>query len=251
VEKLRPDVIHLGRTYLAARWYTERQRRLHPDLVLPEGGYSDHGWNIKRLLDGNPTREVIIIGHLDDWDDSWQDGYRLVDYGLVHWLVRTNNFPTFEAWLARDRQAIANYDGVAALRAPEASWEYAIGQRVLGMQVGRAHQCLLYGEENGGDLGPAGVALGLLEDVVVKSGGDEKLGIEGWPGAPKLDLGPGLWKDLGIVYEIFARTDKKYFPRIAVAYERFIERAEPGDPDVPAARDYLQRTRLFQGLLHR
>jgi hypothetical protein len=251
VENLRPDVIHLGRTYLAARWYTARQRRLHPDLVLPEGGYSDHGWNIKRLLDGNPKREVIVIGHLDDWDGSWQDGYRLVDYGLVHWMVRANSLPTFEAWLARDRQAMAKYDVVPALRAPEQSWEYALGQRVLGMQVGRAHQCLVYGEANGGDLGPAGVALGLLEDVVIKSGGDEKLGIEGWPGVRKLDMGPALWKDLGIVYEVFARTDKKYFPRIAVAYERFIERADPDDPDVPAARNYLQQTRLFQGRLHR
>jgi Protein of unknown function (DUF2723) len=251
VENLRADVIHLGRTYLAARWYTARQRRLHPDLVLPEGGYGNHGWNIKRLLDGNPKREVIVIGHLDDWDGSWQDGYRLVDYGLVHWMVRANKLPTFEAWLERDRRAMANYDVVPALRAPEESWENALGERVLGMQVGRAHQCLVYGEENGGDPGPAGIALGLLEDVVIKSGGDEKLGIEGWPGVRKLDMGPALWKDLGIVYEISARTDKKYHPRIAVAYERFVEKADPGDPDVQAARNYLQQVRLFQGRLRR
>jgi hypothetical protein len=217
---------------------------------LPEGGYGERGWNIKRVLDGNPKRAVIVIGHLDDWDESWQDGYRLVDYGLVHWLVRAGDLPTFEAWLERDRRAMATYDVVPALRAQAESWEHALGQRVLGMQVGRAHQSLVYGNENG-DPAPAGVALGLLEDVVVKSGGDEKLGIEGWPGVPKLDMGPALWKDLGIVYEIFARTDKKYFPRIAVAYEGFIERAEPGDPDVPAARNYLQQIRLFQGRLHR
>jgi hypothetical protein len=86
---------------------------------------------------------------------------------------------------------------------------------------------------------------------VIKSGGDEKLGIEGWPGVRKLDMGPALWKDLGIVYEISARTDKKYHPRIAVAYERFVEKADPGDPDVQAARNYLQQVRLFQGRLRR
>ena len=251
VENLRGDVIHLGRTYLAAPWYTARQRRLHPDLVLPEGGYGESGWNIKRLLDGNPKRAVMVVGHLDDWDTSWHDGYRLVDYGLVHWMVRANELPTFEAWLERDRKAMAAYDIVPALRAPEESWENALGERVLGMQVGRAHQSLVYGEENGGDPGPAGIALQLLEDVVIKSGGDEKLGIEGWPGVRKLDMGPALWKDLGIVYEISARTDKKYFPRIAVAYERFIERADPSDPDVQAARNYLEQTRLFQNRLHR
>ena len=251
VERLRTDVIHLGRTYLAAPWYTARQRRLHPDLYLPEGGYGKHGWDIKQLLDGNPTRTVVVIGHLDDWDQSWQDGYRLVAYGLVHSMVRTNEFPSFEQWLEHDRQAIGTYNVVPALRAPDESWENTIGQRVLGTQVARAHLCLVYGSERGDAPGPARIALQLLEDVVAKTGGDERLGIAAWPGAHKLDVGPAVWKDLGIVYEILARRDGAYYPRIAVAYDRFVERADPGDPDVPAARDYLEQTRAARFQIHR
>jgi hypothetical protein len=166
-------------------------------------------------------------------------------------MVRTNEFPSFEQWLEHDRQAIGTYNVVPALRAPDESWENTIGQRVLGTQVARAHLCLVYGSERGDALGPARIALQLLEDVVAKTGGDERLGIAAWPGAHKLDVGPAVWKDLGIVYEILARRDGAYYPRIAVAYDRFVERADPGDPDVPAARDYLEQTRAARFQIHR
>jgi hypothetical protein len=243
VEKLRPDVIHLGRTYLAAPWYTARQRLLHRDVYLPEGGYGERGWNIKQLLDGNPNRSVMVIGHLDDWDQSWQDGYKLAAYGLVHSMVRASEFPTYEEWAERDRKAMDSYDVVPALRASEESWENALAQRVLGTQVGRAHLCLVYSSERGDTPEPARNALILLEDVVAKAGGDQKLGIAGWPGMRKLDIGPGVWKDLAIAYEMLARSDGKYDPRIAVAYQRFIEQADADDPDLPTVSRILGQMR--------
>jgi hypothetical protein len=243
VEKLRPDVIHLGRTYLAAPWYTARERRLHRDVYLPQGGYGEHGWNIKQLLDGNPNRPLVVIGHLDDWDQSWNDGYRLIAYGLVHSLVRASEFPSYEEWAERDRRAIDSYNVTPALHAPDESWENALAQRVLGTQVGRAHLCLVYSSERGGAAEPAQNALRLLEDVIAKAGGNEKLGIAGAPGMRRLELGPGLWKDLSMAYEILARIDGRHDPRIAVAYEKFVEQAAADDPDLPMARKILELMR--------
>jgi hypothetical protein len=210
---------------------------------LPEGGYGEHGWNIKQLLDGNPNRSVMVIGHLDDWDQSWQDGYKLAAYGLVHSMVRASEFPSYEEWAERDRKAMDSYDVVPALRASEESWENALAQRVLGTQVGRAHLCLVYSSERGDTPAPARNALILLEDVVAKAGGDQKLGIAGWPGMRKLDIGPGVWKDLAIAYEMLARSDGKYDPRIAVAYQRFIEQADADDPDLPTVSRILGQMR--------
>ena len=240
VEKLRPDVIHLGRTYLAAPWYTARQRRLHRDLVLPEGGYGPHGWNIKRLLDDNPQRPVMVIGHLDDWDQSWEGGYRLVPYGLVHAMIRENKIPSYQEWAKRDGQAMAGYDVVPALRAPEESWENAVAQRVLGMQIARAHMCLLYSSELGNAPEPARQALRLLEDVVAKTGGDGALAIAAWPGLRRLETGPALWKDLGIAYDVLARVDGQDPTRVVLAYQRFVERAAADDPDLPRVRRILE-----------
>jgi hypothetical protein len=243
VENLRPDIVHFGLTYLGASWYTAREARLHGDVFVPQGGYGPYGWKIKRLLDGNPGRSVIVIGHLEDWDHSWEKGYKLMFVGLVSSLVRANDFPSYEEWLQRDRAGIGSYDVVPALRAPEESWENAIGERVLGTQVGRAHLALVYSTERQGAPGPAQYARMLLEDVVSKTGGDGKLEIAPWPGCPRFDVGPGVWKDLGIVYEILSHTDRRYLPRIGIAYEKFLNRADADDPDLPAALKYLQQSR--------
>jgi hypothetical protein len=216
------------------------------DVYLPEGVYGKQGWNIKQLLDGNPHRPLIVIGHLDDWDQSWKDGYKLAVYGLIRSLVRASEFPTYEQWAERDREAIGAYDVAPALRAPDESWERALGQRVLDFQVGRAQIALLYAHERGDAPGPTRTALHLLQDVVAKSGGDEELGIAAWPGTRKLDTGAAVWRDLGMAYQFLSHTDQTYAPRFAVACQRFVQRAGADDPDLPAARKYLDDMRAAQ-----
>jgi hypothetical protein len=243
VEKLRPDVIHLDRELLGRTWYSERKRRLYPDLYLPEGVYGKGGWNIKKLLDGNPRRPLVVIDRLDTWDQSWKDGYKLATNGLVHPLVPAGQFPSFEEWRARDGKAIGNYSVVPALGAHEGSWEHALGQLVMATQGGRAHLALVYSYEHGNSPAPARMSVNLLEDIVAKAGGDETLKIPSSPGMRKLDIGPTVWKDLGIGYEILSRVDASYNPRVALAYEKFVERATPDDADVPAARKYLEQHR--------
>jgi len=246
IERLRTDVIHLGGAYLESAWYTARQRRLHRDLKLPEGGYGEHGWHIKQLLESNPKRPLIVIGHLEDWDHSWEGGYKLVFFGLVSSLVRANEYPTYKDWVVMDKKAIGSYDVVPALRAPVESWENAVGQRVLGTEVGRAHLALVYGSEQDDPTEPTRSAQRLLEDVVAKTGGNEKLKIPAAPGLRSLDIGPAARKDLGITYELLSRIDLAYFPRVAIAYERFIDVAADNDPDLKTAREYLRQLRAPQ-----
>jgi hypothetical protein len=243
VEKLRPDVIHLDRELLGTSWYGERKRRLHPDLVLPEGGYGPSGWSIKKLLDANPHRPVVVIDRLEAWDQSWKDGYKLASNGLVHPLVRAAEFPTFAEWLARDRAALGGYDVMPALRSPEGSWEYALGKLALATQSGRAHLALVYSHDMGNAVEPARFAVQLLEDLVAKSGGDKNLGIIGRPGVPSFAVSANIWKDLGIGYEILSHADASYAPRIVLAYEKFVANASADDPDLTTARQYIEQHR--------
>jgi hypothetical protein len=247
VEKLRPDVIHLDRELLGTSWYSQRKRRLYPDLYVPQGPYGKGGWNIKQLLDGNPTRPLVVIDRLDPWDQSWKDGYKLATNGLVHPIVPASQFPDFEQWAARDGKALGSYDVMPALRAHEGSWENELAKMVMTTQGGRAHLALVYSNEANNTPAPARVSVALLEDIVAKAGGNKTLGIAGQPGLPQLNLGPTVWKDLGIGYEILARTDPTYTPRVALAYETFVERADPDDKDVPAARQYVEQHRPAQG----
>ena len=246
VEKLRPDVIHLDRDYLSKTWYVARKRRLVPYVHLPEGVYGRPGWNIKQLLDGNPNRPVMVIGHLDDWDQSWKDGYKLAVYGLVRSLIRASEFPSYEEWAERDRLAIGAYDVAPALRAPDDSWEKALGQRVLDIQMGRANLALHYAHERGESPDPARTALRLLEDIVAKAGGDKELGIAAGPGLREINLGPMVWRDLSLAYQILSRIDAEYALRFVIACRRFVARADPDDPDLPAARKYLDELRVPQ-----
>lgn len=241
VEKLRPDVIHLDRELLGFRWYGERKRRLHPDCYLPEGVYGRRGWNIKKLLDGNPVRPLVVIDRLDPWDESWKNGYKLATVGLVHPLVPAAEFPDYDTWLARDGKAIGNYDVVPALAAPDGTWEKMLGQLAMTTQSGRAHLALLYSTEHGNALAPARTAVALIEDIIAKAGGDEDLGIRPFRGMRKLDTAAALWKDLGIGYEILSHHDPSFTSRVTLAYQKFIERAPPDDKDIEAARGYVRR----------
>jgi len=243
VEKLRPDVVHLDRELLGTSWYSERKRKLYPGLFIPQGPYGKNGWNIKKLLDGNPDRPLVVIDRLDTWDQSWKDGYKLATNGLVHPLVPASQFPTFEQWTGRDRTALGNYDVLPALRAPEGSWENALGKLVMTTQGGRAHLALVYSNESGNAPAPARAAVALLEDLIAKAGGDKTMGIAGAPGMRELYLAPNVWKDLGIGYEILSRVDAAYAPKVALAYEKFVERAAPDDTDLPAARQYVEQHR--------
>jgi hypothetical protein len=243
VEKLRPDVIHLDRELLGSRWYGQRKRKLHPDLYLPEGVYGRHGWKIKRLLDGNPGRPLVIIDRLETWDESWKDGYKLASNGLVHPLVPASDLPTFEQWLVRDRLALGNYDVLAPLRTPEGSWEHVLGQLVLSTQAVRAHLALVYSTDAGHAVPPARRSIELLEDILAKTGGDEALRIPSTPGVRPMVVGAGVYKDLGIGYEILSKVEPPYLPKVAIAFEKFVERADASDKDLPAARRYVEQHR--------
>ena len=243
VEKLRPDVIHLDRELLGFSWFGERKRRRFPELSLPVGGYGRRGWHIKQLLDGNPGRPLVVIDRLETWDESWKDGYKLATNGLVHPLVPAREFPSFGEWQNRDRQAMGGYDVIPALSAREGSWEKTLGTLVMTTQSGRAHLSLVYSTDAGNALPPARNAVALLEDIVAKAGGDEPLGIRAHPGMRRLAVGAKVWKDLGIGYEILSLSDPAYAPRVAMAYEKFIERADPEDKDLAAARGFVAQHR--------
>jgi hypothetical protein len=247
VEKLRPDVVHLDRELLGTSWYSERKRRLNPDLYLPQGPYGKSGWDIKKLIDGNPTRPLVVIDRLDTWDQSWKDGYKLATNGLVHPLVPANQFPSFEQWAVRDGKALGNYDVMPALRSREGSWENALGKLVLATQSGRAHLALVYSNESGNVPAPAYAAVKLLEDIVAKAGGNQTLAISSLAGIPRLDITANLWKDLGIGYEILSHTDVAYTPKVVLAYEKFVELAAPDDTDLPAVRQYVEQHRPRAG----
>jgi hypothetical protein len=243
VEHLRPDVIHLDRELLGTSWYGPRKQRLHPDLSLPEGGYGKAGWNITRLMEGNPHRPVVIIDRLEQWDKSWMKDHKLVIAGLVFLIVDKAQYLSYPEWNALDLKALANYDAVPALRSPEGSWEHIVGDLTLKTQLSRAHMALTLSNENGDALAPARKAYDLLVDLIAKVGGYERMGIVSVPGVPQAQLAPSVWKDLGIACGILAKTDPAFAPKMLIAYEKFIAEAGPEDADLPKARAYLQTHR--------
>jgi hypothetical protein len=239
IEKLRPDVIHLDRELLGTPWYPQRKRRLHPELFLPPGAYGPRGYPIKQLLDGNAPRPVVVIDRLETWDQSWKDGYKLVTNGLVHPLVPSAEFPSFEEWVRRDRRAMGSYDVMPALTSRQGSWEEALGHLVLAAQGGRAHLALVYSHDQGNDPGPARYGVALLEDLLAKAGGEQRLAVASKPGVHKMEPSANVWKDLGIGYEILSKIDASYLPKVLIAYEKFVERAPANDADLPVARKYV------------
>jgi Protein of unknown function (DUF2723) len=241
VEKLRPDVIHLDQQLLGFPWYCDRARRRHPDLVLPAGVYEPGGFTIKQLMDANSSRPLVVLDRLGNWDESWKDGYKLATTGLTQPLVPADRFPTFEQWAESDRRAMANYDPLPALLYPVGSWEEMLGELVLTQQAARANLALVYSSDAGNAEAPARLAVTLIEQVVRRAGGLPALGLPAEPGVASIEIHASILKNLGIGYEILSRIDPALTPRIAQAWEIFVAKAQANDPDLPAARAYLQR----------
>jgi len=70
-------------------------------------------------------------------------------------LVPADRYPNFEQWAERDRQAMANYDGLPALLYPLGSWEQMLGELLLNQQAARAHLALVYSHDAGNAEAPA------------------------------------------------------------------------------------------------
>jgi hypothetical protein len=55
-----------------------------------------------------------------------------------------------------------------------------------------------------------------------------------------------VWKNLGMAYQFLSSSDSTYAPRFAVACAKFVATADANDPDLPAARQYLDQMRAAQ-----
>jgi hypothetical protein len=184
---------------------------------------------------------MVVLDRLETWDESWKNGYKVATTGLIYPLVRADRFPSFEEWVERDRQAIANYDPGPALRFPQGSWEQMVGQLALNMQAARAHIALVYAGDAGNAEAPARWAVTLLEQVVRRAGGSTALGIAAEEGLRPLDLHATLFKHLGIGYELLSHSDPSFLARTVKAWELFAAKAPAGDADLPSVRAYLQK----------
>jgi hypothetical protein len=215
--------------------------RRYPDLVIPTGVYLPGGFTIKQLMDANHNRPMVVLDHLETWDQSWKDGYKLATSGLTYPLVPPDRYPTFKQWAALNQQAMGSYDPRPALRFPEGSWERMLGELALNMQAARGQLALLYGSEMNNAAEPARWAVDQFEQVVRLAGGSRELGIPPEPGLRPLPIHPTLYKQLGIGYEAISRTDPAFLPRTTKAWQLFLAQAPADDTDLPAIRTYLQR----------
>ena len=168
----------------------------------------------------------------------------MVFTGNLSALVRTNDYPTYEEWWVQDRTAIGAYDMLCRHSArPKNRGENALGQRVLGTQVGRGHLALVYSTERQGAVGPAQYARECFSRTSLRRLAATASSDDPWPGCRRLDVGPAVSKDLGIIYEILGRDGPPVHAARPMAYEKFLNRADPDDPDLPVALKYLQQAR--------
>jgi len=236
-------VIHLDQQLLGFRWYCDRARRRHPDLVMPAGVYQPGGFTIKQLMDAKPQPPFGRAGPTGNLDESWKNGYLLATTGLTHPLVPADRYPNFEQWAERDRQAMANYDS------PDAA---ALSHRLVGADAGRvaaepASRARSLGARLQSRCGQRGGTCALGSESARAGRAASRWLAHAWhpaePGVPSIEIHASILKNLGIGYEILSRTDRAFTPRIAQAWEIFVAKAPVTDPDLPAARAYLKRSR--------
>lgn len=223
VEGVRPDVQIAPTGQLTRPWFRPFAARRLRGVALPAA----EGFTAREFLDLNLPRARVFLLNKVPWLATLEDAYTARPSGLVDEVRRRDAPPDIEAWAALARAQIAGFDVERAAAFPAGTWERYVAENVW-RQYGRLAAALP--AEAARFPGPAadGAVAALLEEIVRRH--------------PAPD--PAVFKNLGVAYQRRALAgDAEAASRMAAHWSRYLEAAPPDDPDLPAIRALIARSR--------
>lgn len=237
---VRPDIDVLHVNFLSRDWSRRWARANYPRVHLPakgNGTYGPPGYNLRDLVETNrgPGREVFVLNAIRPWDNSLDEDYRVVPWGLCSWIV-PKAVPEDEAartWIDASEKAFAQLkypwnEKTRIGQTPGQKWEDVMLNDFLNARhnFGVATLAIAQKSANPG-----------LHALAARSSAANLEAIGGI--FPKFY--PVYWKNLGLAYHELLPADPTLRPRLIEAWTNYLKMPNNSDPQSPAIAAELQK----------
>ena len=217
VDGLRPDVRVLPTGLLTLPWFPRVVAATMPDVVLPSGAFT-----FRQFLDANLPRRPVVICNRVPWLHTLEEAYALWPHGVVEEVLPRGREPELGPWMQVNEVSFARFDPARTESFPPGSWE-----RELGTIYWRGYN----------QFGTSLVRLAARrhDDVTVQETTVRVL--ERLAARPMVP--PVVWRNLGVAYQLLARTRPEARPAMVEAWRRYLATNPTDDPAVGDIRRLL------------
>lgn len=231
VEKLRPDVITLDLNYLSHSWSANWVTRHFKEIKLPAPNiYSKKGFNAADLIRDNPSRSFYFLQGLPAWDKSLFTDFEFWPVGLAEKAHPKTQSLEWADWATLNESFFQVKDWDFLKNYPEQHWAFAVRYEF-------AEAFMKYGAR----LIERGLKPGQSLDLV-KQGIAHLESVRAFYPNPR----PLYYKNLGIAYMTFEKTDANARKQMIANYEKYLSFGPKNDPSVPGIKAVLQRSVLHE-----
>jgi hypothetical protein len=219
---LRSDVRVLDLERMSYPWEKTYLSQRQPDLIIPGlryGSAAVGGYNLGELIRANPSLGPwFVAGDLTPQELASLPGWTLWPHGMGWRLESPQSTLDVERWRRESEAALPDFVLKGGVRERSDPWQRIV---VSDWWESRHRRAVTLLEKSGRDPVLLKEALRLLEEQE-----DHR------PDPP-----PQLFKNLGIAWQ---RSQPGETAKAKAAFQTYLERADPGDRDLPVIREWLK-----------
>jgi len=218
VEGVRPDVRVLPTGLVPLTWFRHVAAATMPDVVLPPAPFS-----FRQFLDANLPRRPVVVCNRLPWLRTLEEAYALWPGGLVEQVMPRGHEPEVGSW-ARDVEAsFARFDPARAEPFGPWTWEHGLATLYWKDYERFGTTLVRLAARRHDDVAVQEATIRVLERLATRST------------AP-----PMLWRNLGVAYQLLARTRPEARAPMVHAWRRYLETNPTGDAAVGDIRRLVE-----------
>ncbi|HEY0997783.1 MAG TPA: DUF2723 domain-containing protein [Gemmatimonadaceae bacterium] len=228
VEGRRPDVRVVDLERLTYPWMRRVVQARLPGVVLPGERLAPAGvpggFTLAQLVAANVGgARVYLAGNLAAHEGDVAIAYQRWPLGMVAELVPAGRAVDVAQWARESAEWLPRIAVPASRRAPD-GWSRVVWQDAIGARHARAVKLLE-------------LAIARGDHALLESATTELAAFT----FDHPDALPIAWKNLGLAYAHLAQRDPGFVAPMRAAWEEYLRRGDPADPQLPAIRQMMSR----------
>ena len=227
-EAMRPDVRLIDQELLGDAWYRPLVVGAHPEIVVPGPRYmpgAPDTFSMKQLLDANiGAAPILVCGGIKPGDATSDTTYGRWPFGLCEAVHPGTEPVNLDTWIRESDAALPRIDFTGQLH-PPGSWEDIVWSDYWEVRASRAAHLMVVAGADPSRRQYIAVAADLLQALARENP----------------NVGAHVYRNLAMAIGRSGLETPEARARAADAWRRYLDRAPPDDPMLPAIRKELER----------